>query len=330
VAFKVIVIIPLFNEEQNIVAISEAIAYAFRFVRNVNYEILFVDDGSTDGTLTKIKQLESEKGNLSYLSFSRNFGKEAALLAGFQHADSDAVITMDGDLQHPPELIPDLLDYWQKGYEIVYTYRQADNKHSPFFSRFFSRLFYFVISKLADVKLENGLSDYKLVDKKVVEVVKEMKEADPFLRGIFKWVGYNQKRIAYTPDARLNGHSKYSKRALLSLAVQSITSFSTKPLSMAIYIGFFISAISVLYLPYVLYSLYNGYAISGWASTIVTISFFGGIQLIILGIIGLYLGKLFMQSKGRPPYLIRESKIKSEKSNRLERHEKHKKVDTFG
>lgn len=329
-ALKVTVIIPLFNEEQNIVAISEAIAAAFRFIRNVNYEILFIDDGSVDGTLIKIKQLEREKRNISYLSFSRNFGKDAALLAGFQHTDADAVITMDGDLQHPPGLIPDLIDYWQKGYEIVYTHRQADNKHSAFFSRIFSKLFYFIISKLADVKLENGLSDYKLVDKKVVGVVKEMKEAGPFLRGIFKWVGYNQKGIPYMPDARLNGDSKYSKRALLRLAVQSITSFSTKPLSIAIYLGFFISALSLFYVPYVLFSLYNGYAISGWASTIVTISFFGGIQLIILGIIGLYLGKMFMQAKNRPPYLIRESKIKNVILSSLSEYERDKKMDIIG
>jgi polyisoprenyl-phosphate glycosyltransferase len=330
VALKVTVIIPLFNEEDNIASITEAINEAFRFVRNVNYDILFIDDGSTDGTLAKIKRLEKEKRNISYLSFSRNFGKDSALLAGFLQADANAVITMDGDLQHPPHLIPDLIDYWQKGYEVVYTYRAADNKHSPFFSRLFSRLFYFTISKLADVKLENGLSDYKLVDKKVVDIVKEIKEANPFLRGVFKWVGYNQKGIPYTPDPRLNGKSKYSKRALLKLAVQSITSFSTKPLSIAIYMGFFISALSLLYIPYVLYSLYRGYAISGWASTIVTISFFGGIQMIILGIIGLYLGKLFMQSKNRPPYLISESKIKRETSNSLERYEKSKKMDTFG
>jgi polyisoprenyl-phosphate glycosyltransferase len=329
VPFKIILLIPVFNEAENVVPITEAIGQAFRFVRNCHHEILFIDDGSTDETLEKLKYLESQKRNISYLSFSRNFGKDAALLAGFLHADADAVITIDADMQHPPELIPDLIEEWQKGFEVVYTYRKLSNNHAPFLSRLLSRFFYFLISKLAEVKLENGLSDYKLVDKKVVTVIKEIKEGVPFFRGLFKWIGYKQKGLPYTAHARWKGHSKYSKSALFKLAIHSITAFSTKPLSLAIYIGFLASALSFLYIPYALFSLYKGWAISGWTSTIVTISFFGGIQLIVLGIIGLYLGKLFMQSKSRPPYLVSESKIKNRLTIGATTYERNKRMDTL-
>jgi polyisoprenyl-phosphate glycosyltransferase len=329
VPFRIILLVPVFNEAENVIPITEAIGQAFRFVRNCHHEILFIDDGSTDETLEKLKYLESEKRNISYLSFSRNFGKDAALLAGFLHAEADAFITIDADMQHPPELIPDLIEQWQNGFEVVYTYREQKNKHASFFSQLLSRFFYFLISRLAEVKLENGLSDYKLVDKKVVAVIKDLKEGVPFFRGLFKWIGYKQKGLPYTTQARWKGHSKYSKTALFKLAVHSITSFSTKPLSLAIYIGFFASALSFLYIPYALFSLYRGWAISGWTSTIVTISFFGGIQLIVLGIIGLYLGKLFMQSKSRPPYLISELKIKNKIITGSPIYERNKKMDTF-
>jgi dolichol-phosphate mannosyltransferase len=315
----VIVLIPLFNEEENV------IDSVFKEINNCNYEILFINDGSTDKTLSKVKNLEARNMNISYLSFSRNFGKDVALLAGFQHISPsiDAVITMDSDLQHPPELIADLIEHWQNGYDIVYAYRQKKSTTTSGISHLSSKLFYWIVSQLADVKLENGLSDFKIIDKKVVRVIKNIKEDNPFFRGLFKWIGYNQIGIPYSAGQRLNGVSKYSTKALIRLALNSITSFSTKPLTIAIYIGFFTSLISVLYIPYVLYSLYKGYSISGWPSTIATIAFFGGIQLMVLGIIGLYLGKIFIQSKNRPQYIIDESKFTASHSS-IAQNEKYK------
>ncbi len=329
-SFNITVLIPVFNEEDNIILITLAVDNVLREIYNCSYEILFVDDGSTDNTLPEIKKLVKKKGNVSYLSFSRNFGKDEALLAGFQNIslNIDAVITIDADLQHPPELITDLIKHWQSGYDVVYTYRKENNQDSSFLSKVSSKLYYWIISKLADVQLENGLSDFKLIDKKIVSVIKNLKEEAPFFRGLFKWVGYNQIGIPYKADRRINGESKYPAKVLIRLALHSITSFSTKPLTIAIYIGFFTAFISVLYIPYVLYSLYKGYAISGWSSTIATVAFFGGVQLIVLGILGLYLGKIFIQTKNRPRYIINESKLSASNSN-MDQNEKNKAMDIF-
>lgn len=306
--FRLAVLIPIFNEEKNIRPIYQAIRDALKNISNCKYNIVFVDDGSKDGSLAEIKQLQNHHSNISFLSFSRNFGKDAALMAGFHHisVNFDAVITIDSDLQHPPEMIPQLIANWQKGYNIVNTFREDKNHQASLLSQLASKLFYRIISGITDVKLENGLSDFKLIDKKVLIVIKGMKEEDPFLRGIFKWIGFNQISLPYTTGSRINGESKYSLKSLLSLALHSITSFTTKPLTYAIYIGFITSFFSFLYLPYVLYSVYEGYAVSGWASILATVAFLGGIQLIVMGIIGLYLGKVFMQSKQRPQYLVNE------------------------
>ena len=311
--FTVVVLIPLYNEEKNAAVISEAMSRVFATVPNAAYKILFVDDGSKDGTLVVIQQLAAENEKVAYISFSKNFGKEAALLAGFEHIppQTDAVITIDADMQHPPTLIPTLIQHWQAGNDVVYTFREKSNEHVSYFAKASSKIFYWVMSKLADVELENGIADFKIIDKKVLAVIKEMKEDAPFFRGLFKWVGFKQLGIPYRVEARLNGETKYRTKALVKIALHNITSFSTKPLTMAIYVGFFTSFISLLYVPYVLYSLYKGMAISGWASTIATIAFFGGVQLIVLGIIGLYLGKIFMQSKQRPRYIINEIKALS-------------------
>lgn len=313
IPFTVVVLIPLYNEEKNAAVISEAMSRVFATVPNAAYKILFVDDGSKDGTLAVIQQLAAENEKVAYISFSKNFGKEAALLAGFEHIppQTDAVITIDADMQHPPTLIPTLIQHWQAGNDVVYTFREKSNEHVSYFAKATSKMFYWVMSKLADVELENGIADFKIFDKKVLAVIKEMKEDAPFFRGLFKWVGFKQLGIPYRVEARLNGETKYRTKALVKIALHNITSFSTKPLTIAIYVGFFTSFISLLYVPYVLYSLYKGMAISGWASTIATIAFFGGVQLIVLGIIGLYLGKIFMQSKQRPRYIINEIKALS-------------------
>lgn len=310
IPFTIVILIPLYNEEKNVLVINEAITKVFKTVLNAQYNILFVDDGSKDGTLAIIQKLAASDTRVGYISFSKNFGKEAALLAGFQHIPAivDAVITIDADMQHPPSLIPTLIQNWQTGNDVVYTYREESNEHASNLSKAGSKMFYWVMSKLADVELENGIADFKLLDRKVLAVIREMKEDAPFFRGLIKWVGFKQLGIPYKVEARLSGETKYPTKALVKLALHNITSFSTKPLTMAIYVGFFTSFISILYLPYVLYSLYAGKAILGWASVIATIAFFGGVQLMVLGIIGLYLGKIFMQTKQRPRYIINEIK----------------------
>lgn len=304
---KISIVIPVCNEHRNVALIVEEINTTMQTV-NYGYEIIFVDDGSKDATLTAIKTLMQQQHHVFYISLSRNFGHQNALKAGLDAAYGDAVISLDGDLQHPPKLIPQLIKEWENGYDIVYTVRQ-DHQELPMLKRKTSNLFYNVMYKLSDINLEAGTADFRLLDKKVVDICRNFSEMDLFWRGLIKWIGFKQIGIEYVPAERKFGKSKYTLKKMVQFALKGITSFSIKPLSIAIYLGFTFSLLSILFLPYALYSYWFGKTISGWASIIVTIAFFGGLQLMILGIIGLYLGKLFLQSKERPHYIIKETNL---------------------
>ena len=306
---KVSIIVPVFNEEGNIEQFVIELENILREIPSISWDIIFVDDGSTDSSLPLLIKLSQTKPYLQYISFSRNFGKDSALIAGFKATNADAVITIDADLQHPPSLIPEFIDWWNKDFQVVYAYRKDSNPHAGIFSRFRSYLFYKIINTFSDVNLENGISDFKLIDKKVINVINELPEDKPFLRGLIKWVGFKQKAVEYEPLERFAGSTKYSFDSLVSLATHGLTSFSTKPLNFAIYLGFTFSAISLLYVPYVFISFLYGWERPGWASIIVTIAFFGGVQLIVMGILGLYLGKTFLQGKDRPRYIIQSTNI---------------------
>ncbi|MDP9041641.1 MAG: glycosyltransferase family 2 protein [Bacteroidota bacterium] len=304
---KISIILPVCNEQGNIIYATNAIDQVIRKLPYI-YEIIYVDDGSTDGTLNVIKSLSEYNSLVKYISFSRNFGHQSALKAGLDISDSDCVISMDGDLQHPPELIPRLLQKWELGFDVVYTIRKDDSS-VPYLKRRFSSFFYYLLNKISDTKLHPGAADFRLLNRNVVNVLKDMHEYNLFIRGIVKWIGFTQYAIEFTPGKRKNGESKYNMKKMLAFAINGITSFSDKPLYIAAYLGCAFSLLSVLYVPYAVGSYLFGYTISGWTSLIVTLSFFGGLQLLILGIIGIYLGKLFMQSKNRPLYITRESNI---------------------
>lgn len=310
---KISIIIPVYNEEGNIIPLVQELKEVFMTLPEIEFEIIFVDDGSTDQSLPVIISLSMQNPNIFYLHLSRNFGKDNALIAGICYTKSDAVITIDADLQHPPLLINQFVYWWRQGFQVVYAYRDERSRHSGFISKMRSKIFYRAINAFSDVNMESGISDYKLMDKKVVEVINNLPEDKPFLRGIIKWIGFQQKGISYEPMIRYSGSSKYTLNNLIKLATQGLTSFSTKPLTFAIYLGFIFSAASLLYIPYILISLHYHYSRPGWASVIFTISFFGGIQLMIMGIIGLYLGKTFIQSKQRPRYIIQSSNIQSDR-----------------
>ncbi len=304
---KIDIIIPVFNEKENIPLMVKALQYVMD-TQPYYYSIIYLDDGSTDGTLQTIKELAKLHSNLFFISFSRNFGHQNALKAGFDCSTADAVISMDGDLQHPPTLLPTLLKEWENGNEIVYTIRK-DHKELPMVKRKTSTLFYNLLNRLSNIELESGTADFRLMDKKVVTVFKSFSENDLFWRGLVKWLGFTQIGIEYEPSERVRGKSKYTLKKMIQFALKGITSFSIKPLSIAIYLGFIFSMVSLLSVPYVLFAFYNGHSAAGWASIIIAISFFGGLQLMILGIIGMYLGKLFMQSKQRPHYIIKQSSV---------------------
>ncbi len=301
------IVVPVCNERGNLpILIAEIKAVMVELP--YQYSILFVEDSSTDGTLEFIKSEAASTDYIFYVSLTKSFGHQNALKAGLDRANADAVIMMDGDLQHPPALIPTLIQQWEEGFDIVYTIRK-DHQDIQYLKRKTSNLFYNVINNLSDIELEQGTADFRLMDKKVVQVFRNFSEMDIFMRGLIKWMGFKQIGIEYISALRSAGNSKYTVKKMVRFALQGITSFSTKPLYIAAYLGLFFSLCSLLYIPYILYGFISGHVISGWASLIATIAFFGGLQLMILGIIGVYLGKLFMQSKQRPHYIVKETNL---------------------
>ncbi len=267
------------------------------------------DDGSNDNSLQKLEALSKNDNRLFFAALSRNFGHQNALKAGVDLVKdySDAVITMDGDMQHPPALIPELIKKWEEGYDVVYTIRDEE-KALSYFKKKTSKWFYTIMNKLSEVEFEPGTADFRLMDKKVVAVFSDFSENELFIRGIISWIGFNQYAINYKPHERFSGKSKYTITKMVRFALQGITSFSTRPLHIAIFLGIGLTMLAFLFFTiYVVYSLYFGHVISGWASLLCAVVFFGGLNLVVLGIIGVYIGKLFMQSKGRPNYLIKET-----------------------
>lgn len=305
---NITIVIPSYNEESNIEKLLESLNEVIVSL-NYNFKILFVDDGSRDGTILKLKSLAREQHNLFYIELSRNFGHQNALKAGIDYAklNSDAVISMDGDLQHPPALIPELIARWEEGYDVVYTVR-AETESLSYFKNKTSKWFYSLMNKLSEIKFEPGTADFRLIDKRVAEVFSDFTENELFIRGIINWVGFSQYAVDYMPQDRYSGKSKYTLSKMIRFAIQGITSFSTRPLYFAVFLGLGLSIFSIIFFSiYVGYSLYFGHPISGWASVITAIVFFGCLNLIVLGIIGIYIGKLFMQSKGRPNYLVKNT-----------------------
>ena len=231
-----------------------------------------------------------------------------AVKAGLDHAFGDAVISMDCDLQHPPALLPELIQKWEEGNQVVATLRTYPSEISKKKQQT-SQQFYKILNLLSDIEIKEGSADFRLLDQAVVKVIRSMNENEPFLRGIVPWVGFQQVYLPYTAQARFAGQTKYTMKKMLHLALAGVTAFSVKPLYFAVLLGFFFSCLSVLYIPYVIFAFINGSEISGWASLIMTIVFFGGLQLIILGIIGIYIGKIFKQTKERPSYIIQEENL---------------------
>lgn len=305
------IILPAFNEEENLVVAVEKIAENLKGLQEkYAFELIFVNDGSSDRTLSLLRQLHQKYPDwVHYLSFSRNFGHMSALRCGYDHARGQAVICMDADLQHPPAFIPVFLEKWAEGYEIVYTSRQDDEK-TGWLKRMSSSSFYRLMNRFSDVNLEPGAADFRLLDRKVVDLIRQSRENDLFIRGFIPWVGFQQHKIPYTPDQRYAGQSKYTLRKMLRLAVNGITAFSVRPLRIATFLGAVISGLAFLYAIYALYAHFVlEETVQGWTSVLISVLVMGGLQLLTLGIIGEYLGRLFIQAKGRPPYIVQESSL---------------------
>ena len=308
------VVIPAFNEQDNLPKLIPALVTILK--RYGKYEIIIVNDGSSDNTANVAKQLHDENEAIHYISFVRNFGHQYALKAGLDLASGDCVISMDADMQHPVELIPQMISSWKQGNEVVYTVRQ-ETKNETVFKRTTSRLFYKVFNFLTDLKLPQGAADFRLLDRAVVDYVKSLPEKKLFLRGIISWIGFKQHGIPYVPPPRYKGKSSYTFRKMLSLATTGAVSFSLKPLRLAIYLGLILGFLGCLFVGYVLYvKFFNGTAISGWASLMSVLLILGGTQLIVMGIIGEYIGMIFMETKNRPQYIISKTSLKKEKNEK--------------
>ncbi|MFT3993547.1 MAG: glycosyltransferase family 2 protein [Dysgonomonas sp.] len=304
---KVSIVICCYNEVTNIPTVVKAIHESMD-TTGYHYEIIAVNDGSSDGSQELLEKLSAEDPQLFYVELSRNFGHQNALKAGLDIAGGDCIISMDADMQHPPRMLPDLIRGWEEGYDIVYT-RRMDDPSLPKRKRMTSKLFYRFLNFMADIKLEDGVADFRLMDRRAANVLVKIEGGDLFIRGIINWMGFKQLAIDYMPDKRLSGETKYTFKKMVNLAMQGILSFSTKPLHLALYLGFGIALLSLLCFPYAIISLYSGHVMSGWVSLILTVSFLGGLQLFILGIIGLYIGRIFAQTKGFPGYVMRSTNL---------------------
>lgn len=297
------VVIPCYNEEGNIAMIVSKIEKA---LADYKYEIIFVDDGSTDNTLGILKSQHTENPKVEYIALSRNFGHQNALKAGLDNAKGDVIISLDADLQHPPEVMNKLISKWEDGYEVVYTIRK-DHKRIGFFKKITSRLFYKIINLMSNTRIHEGAADFRLLDKKVVRELQKLTENYLFIRGLISWIGFKQTSVEYVAKERHSGATKYSLLKMFRFALAGITSFSIKPLRLSLYLGVFIALVSFLYGIYaVIVTLFTDQTLAGWGSLIASVLFVGGIQLMMLGVIGEYLGKLFMENKKRPNYIIRE------------------------
>lgn len=303
------IIVPCYNEAENITELHKAIRAIFaEKLSDYQYHLIFINDGSRDNSLDILKRLCNEDQNVKFINFSRNFGHQLAVKAGLDNSFADATISMDCDLQHPVEVLPELIKKWEEGYQVVGTIREYPKEISKKKQKS-SKYFYQFLNLISDVEIKESTADFRLLDRKVVEEIRKIKDSEPFLRGIVPWLGFKQIYIPYLAGKRFSGETKYTLKKMISLAITGITSFSIKPLLFSIYLGFLFSGLAFLYIPYIIYSLIVGNPISGWASLISTIVFFGGVQLFFLGILGIYIGKIFKQTKNRQDYIIEDQNI---------------------
>ena len=299
------VVIPCFNEENSIPFFYSEME-RIQIEMKKKFEYIFINDGSTDNTLSVLRRLNASNPNVHYLSFSRNFGKDAALYAGLQRATGDYVTVMDADLQDPPELLIDMYAKIQEGYDVVGT-RRADRKGEPPIRSFFAKAFYWLINKISDTEMVDGARDFRLMTRQVVDAILELKEVNRFSKGLFSWVGFDVAYISYENRERVAGETSWSFWKLLNYSLDGFINFSEVPLKLATWAGtfsFLISLVGIFFV--VIRKLTIGGSVSGWASLVSIILFIGGIQLLALGIIGNYISKIFLETKKRPVYIIKE------------------------
>lgn len=308
------IIIPVYNEETNISILHEKLTHVFHNLSH-QFELIFINDGSSDKTLDVIKALASKDNHIKYISFSKNFGKESAMYCGLENANGEVSIIMDSDLQHPPELIPKMIEKYLEGYHQVVAFR--NRKSESFIKRLPARLFYKFSSYIMDIKVKNGEGDFRLISKDVIQAILSMTEYNRFSKGLFEWVGFSKTTIQFDHIHRTEGESKYSFFKLIDYAIDGIISFNNKPLRLCFYIGGITMFICLLYIFITFINIaLHGIEEPGYFTIISAILFLGGLQLFSLGVIGEYIGKIYYETKDRPKYIIEQTNI-NKKTNDL-------------
>lgn len=303
---KITIIVPAYNEEESLPFLYERIEKIMNSIENYEFELLFVNDGSKDKTIELIKEYKKKDERISYVDFSRNFGKETAMIAGMDYAKGDAVIFLDADLQDPPEVIPEMINYWEEGYDDVYAQRKSRAGES-FMKKITSKMYYRLLQALTPVPIQKDTGDFRLLDRRCVNALKKLRETDRNSKSMFSWIGYKKKAIMYDRDARIAGKTKWSYKKLINLAIDGITSFTTSPLRISTYIAIPTFLALFVYFIYVIIKCIKlNVAIQAFQAIILLVLFFSGVQILLFGIIGEYLGRIFNASKNRPLYLVNE------------------------
>jgi polyisoprenyl-phosphate glycosyltransferase len=299
------IVAPVYNELNNLAELTRRVREVMTSIQGT-WELLLVDDGSTDGSTDRIRELAKLDEHIRPVIFARNFGHQIAVTAGLDYARGDATIIIDADLQDPPEVIPDLISKWKEGYEVVYAVR-LEREGETWFKKISAGLFYRIIYRITDVKIPLDTGDFRLLDRKVVDVMNRMREKHRFLRGMASWVGFRQIGVPYKRSARFSGQTKYPFSKMLRLAINAITGFSYFPLQLATYFGFGSAGLAIIAIPVVIIMRLVGKgAFLGQATTLLAVLFLGGVQLICLGVLGEYLGRIYDEVKGRPLYIVSE------------------------
>lgn len=302
----VTILVPSFNEAQSLELLHKEIVRVISTLENYKWEILFVNDGSRDNTMEVIKGLREKDGRISYVDLSRNFGKENAMLAGFDHAKGDAVIIMDADLQHPPAVIPEMIQKWEEGYDDVYAQRKTRGKES-WLRKKLTKSYYRLLQSSSRVDVLPNVGDFRLLDRKCVDALCQMRESGRYTKGMYCFIGFKKIGVEFETQDRILGESSMSYKKLMNLALEGITSYTTAPLRWATFIGLIVSFLAFAYMVFVLIkALLYGDPVAGYPTLLTVILFIGGVQLLTIGIIGEYLAKVFVEVKNRPVYIIKE------------------------
>lgn len=297
------IVVPVFNEEE-VIEVTYGRLKKVMDTTGRSYELLFVNDGSADNTAQILSQICQKDTNVKLINFSRNFGHQIAISAGMDNALGQAIVVIDADLQDPPEVILQMIEKWQEGYEVVYAKRK-ERRGETLFKKWTAAMFYRLLRSLTDVDIPVDSGDFRLIDRKVCNAMKNIKEKNRFVRGLVSWVGFRQTAVEYVREERFAGETKYPLHKMIKLSMDAMTSFSHKPLKLAVYLGFSFSFLSFLYLLFAICErLFTPNTVPGWTAIMATSLFFNGIILIILGIIGEYIGRIYDETKDRPLYII--------------------------